>query len=115
MANKTPLRIIANRRISLTDDEFNEYNRIVEAYSKNQMDGKVLFDDLFETDQEGLLIFLKAPKKMFSFEVVVFLQNVMINQHLRKIYTEHDDVLKELRQEIQELKTLKQELKNSNA
>ena len=79
------------------------------------MDGKVLFDDLFETDGEGLLIFLKPPRKMFSFEVVVFLQNVMVNQHLRKIYAEHDEALKELRREIQELKTLKQELKNSNA
>lgn len=92
------LRVINNKRIDLTDDEFNAYQDICKAYSRENFDGKELFRDLFETNEEGIIIFLKPPTKMFSMEVVIFLQNVMLHQHLRRIYDEHNEEIKKVRE-----------------
>ncbi len=75
----------------------------MESYSKDNFDGKQLFDNLFETDKDGLIICLKPPTKTFTLEVVTFLQNLMVHQHLRKIY-------KDFSEEIKEVRTLKNEL-----
>lgn len=94
------LKIIDNKRIDLTDEEYTMYEAICNGY----VQGKDLFKDLFETDEEGLIVFLKPPKKMFSMEVVLFLQNVMVHQHLRKIYREHNQAVKEMRELMAEFK-----------
>jgi len=99
------LRIINNKRIDMTDDEFTIYQEIVESYSKDNFDGKQLFDNLFETDNDGLIVCLKPPTKTFSFEVITFMQQIMLHGHLRKIY-------KEFSAEIKEVRELKKELQN---
>lgn len=87
------LKIIDNKRIEMTNEEYDLYNKICSSYPK----GKDLFKGLFETDSEGLIIFLIPPQKEFSMEVVIFLQNLMIQQHLRKIYKEHNKALEEFK------------------
>lgn len=107
------LRIIDNKRIDLTDDEFLMYQNICKANSRDNFDGKDLFSDLFETDDSGIIICLKPPSKMFSLQVVLFLQNVMVHQHLRKIYSENNSTMKEMNNIIKEAKELLAELKTS--
>ena len=98
------IRLINNKRIDLTDKEFEIYEGICKEYSRDNFNGKDLFIDLFETDQDGIIVFLIPPKLQFSMEVIVFLQNVMIHQHLRKIYEEHDEALEEMRNILSEVK-----------
>lgn len=86
------LRIVANKRVEMTDDEFQLYQRICNSYPQ----GKDLFRDLFETDDEGMIVFLVPPTKEFSMEVVLFLQNLMVHQHMRKVYRDHESALDEL-------------------
>lgn len=88
------LRIIDSKRVDLTDDEWSLYENICASYKH----GKDLFRDLFETDDNGIIVFLKPPKKMFSMEVVIFLQNLMIHQHLRKINNDNIEAVKELKE-----------------
>lgn len=88
------LRIIDSKRVDLTDDEWSLYENICASYKQ----GKDLFRDLFETDDNGIIVFLKPPKKMFSMEVVIFLQNLMIHQHLRKINNDNIEAVKELKE-----------------
>ncbi|SRR5260221_4669354 len=102
------LRILNNKRIELTDDEYKIYEGIVESYSKDNFDGKQLFDNLFETDNDGLIVCLKPPTKTFSFEVCIFVSNLMVHQHLRKIYKDFSDEVKE----VKELKIEFQEIIN---
>lgn len=102
------MRIIDNKKIDLTNDEFLMYESICASYKQ----GKFLFTDLFETDDEGIIVYLKPPKKMFTMEVVCFLQNIMVHQHLRRIYKEHKEAMFELNKEKEELIKLKEELKN---
>lgn len=88
------LKIIDNKKVQLTQDEFMMY----ESICKNYKQGKDLFRNLFETDDDGIIVFLRPPEKTFSMEVVIFLQNLMVHQHLRKIYAEHQQAMNELNQ-----------------
>lgn len=86
------LRIINNKRIELTEDEFKYYQEICKSYPS----GKELFNDLFETDENGLITFLRPPQKNFSMEIIIYLQNVMLHQHVRAMYSENNKALKDL-------------------
>jgi hypothetical protein len=87
------LRLLDNKRIDMTNEEYDLYEKICNSYPK----GKDLFRGLFETDGEGVIMFLIPPEKEFSMEVVMFLQNLMLQQHLRRIYKEHNAALAELK------------------
>jgi hypothetical protein len=77
------IRIIDNKKIELTDDEFSLYNEICKSYDNAHRRGKDLFEALFETDDNGVIIFLRPPtKKYSSMEVYMFLVGVMVHQHL---------------------------------
>lgn len=86
------LRIVDNKRIQMTKEEFDLYQKICNSYPE----GKDLFKGLFETDDDGLIIFLIPPTKQFSMEVVLFLQNLMLQQHIRKIYSDFEKALESL-------------------
>jgi hypothetical protein len=95
------IRIVDNKKIDMTQDEWQMFENICSAH---QPYGKDLFKGLFETDEEGIIVYLVPPAKKFSLEVIIFLQNLMLHQHLRKIYKEHDDAMKEIKQALEELK-----------
>lgn len=98
------LRIIDNKKIDITNDEFKAYNELCKSYDRPNFEGKSLFIDLFETDENGMIIFLKPPgKKYISLEVITFLQNIMVHQHLRKIYDDLDAAVKSIKEENLEM------------
>lgn len=103
------LKIIDNKRIDLTDDEWRLYESICGSYKQ----GKDLFRDLFETDENGIIVFLKPPKKMFSMEVVIYLQNIMLHQHLRKINNDNIEAMKEIKELTEKFKTILKEQSRS--
>ena len=90
------LRIVDNKRIELTNHEWEMYQRICESYDveRRGISGKDLFTDLFETNDQGIIVFLKPPKHLTSMEVYMFLVSVMIHQHLG-IACDHIDNLAE--------------------
>lgn len=95
-------RIIDNKKVDLTDDEFLLYQKICESYSA--YGGSVLFSDLFESDKDGIIIFLKPPsKKHTSFEIFLYLMSVMSNQHLRCMHKEVDDICSQMKQKMSEI------------
>lgn len=99
------LRLINNKRIELTDEEYKIYEELCNSYSRDNFNGKDLFNDLFETDEQGLIIFLRPPVKTFSMEIIIFLQIIMTHQHLRKIYAEHDQALKEMKDILKQIQS----------
>ncbi len=116
------LRIIDNKRVELTAAEFQLYEELVKAYSAVNRNGDEYFKDLFEPDQNGIIIFLKPPSKAFtSMECYMVLVNVMIAQHLgaacshsdkisdecKKTTAEAKEVIAEAREIINELKKLR--------
>lgn len=103
------LRLINHKRIDLTQEEFDLYEKLCKTYSRDNFDGKDLFVDLFETDNDGMIIFLRPPSSTFSMEIVIFLQNIMTHQHLRKIYKEFDDSMQEIRSLLNDLRKMSSE------
>jgi hypothetical protein len=59
-------------------------------------------------------IFLKPPTQTFSMEIVLFLQNIMVHQHLRLIYAEHEQAMAELNNMKTEISNILSEIKASS-
>lgn len=77
------IRIIDNKKVEMTNDEWNMYQDICKSYDRTNFNGKDLFIDLFESDNDGILIMLRPPKTYTSMEVFMFIMALMTQQHLR--------------------------------
>jgi hypothetical protein len=83
----------------MSDDEYFIYQKICDSYAQDHQPnfGKELFQDLFDVDENGIIICLVPPSKNFtSFEVMFFLQNLMLQQHLRLMHQKVNDLVKKL-------------------
>jgi hypothetical protein len=93
-----PLKIIDNKKVEMTDDEWTMYQKIVKSYTTMMNKGEDLFIDLFESNDEGIIMFLKPPsKRQTSLEVFLFLMALMQHQHLRMMHKQVDEVVAELK------------------
>lgn len=79
------IRAVDHKPLDLSDDEFEYYLQIVEAFGSN------VFQDTFETVEEpeskqhGWITLVKpAFNKSLPMGVIFFLFNVMLNQRVRK-------------------------------
>lgn len=97
------LRIVDNKKIEMTNDEWALYEKICKSYDDTNFKGSDLFKDLFETDDAGIIFFLKPPTKRTSFEVYLFLMSLMQHQHLRLMHAQVDDVVAQLKNKLLEL------------
>lgn len=89
------IRVVNNKKVEMTDDEWDMYNKIVQSYTDITGKGEDLFIDLFETNEEGTILMLKPPsKRRTSLEVFLFLMALMQQQHLRLMWKEIGDLKK---------------------
>ena len=70
------MRVIDYQKVDLSDQEFAAYQELV-----GQL-GEEAFKGLISTDDRGIITMVK-PNRVVSWAVVFFLQQCMINQHLR--------------------------------
>ena len=98
------MHVIDNKKIDLTSDEWDMYKKIVKSYTTPTNKGEDLFIDLFETDDNGIILFLKPPsKRMTSFEVFLFLMSIQQHQTIRIMYGKVDDICNQMKEKIVEL------------
>lgn len=82
----------------MTDDEWSMYQKIVKSYTTPTNKGEDLFMELFESDDNGIIIFLKPPSRFrTSLEVFLFLMSLMQQQHLRLMYQIMYDAIDQLK------------------
>jgi len=94
-------RIIDNKKIEMTEDEWGLYVKICQSYTDLQNKGEDLFIDLFEADDNGIITFLKPPSKRRStLEVFLFLMSLMQHQHLRLMHAQIDEACSSLKQKV---------------
>jgi len=99
------MRIIDNKKIDMTDSEWDMYQKIVRSYTSPTNKGEDYFIDLFETNEDGIIIFLKPPsRRQTSLEVFLFLMSLMSHQHLRLMHEQVDDVVKQLNEKMKLIK-----------
>lgn len=102
------IRVIDNKKLDMTDDEYVMYQKIIASYTGLGTRGEDLFMDLFESNDDGVIVFLKPPNKRHtSLEVFLFLMALMQHQHLRLIHQEVREVLGQLKEATVEAKKKK--------
>lgn len=95
------MKVIDNKKIDLTDDEWKMYEKIVKSYTTPTNKGEDLFINLFETDNNGIIIFLIPPSvRQTSFEVFLFLMSIMQHQHLRQMHKQIDDLCEQIKNKV---------------
>jgi len=98
------IKVIDNKKIELTDYEWETYQNIVKSYNNVCGDGKILFRDLFETDNDGIILHLNPPSKnKTTMEVFLFLMSVYQSQHIRLMYSRIEDLCDQINQKMQEI------------
>jgi hypothetical protein len=98
------IRVVDSKKLDMTQDEFDLYQKIVKSYTTLTNRGEDLFIDLFETDDRGIIRFLKPPsKRQTSFEVFLFLMALQQQQHIRLMYEQVDDLVKQIKTKIEVL------------
>lgn len=84
---QTFIKIIDNKKVSVTNQEWELYQSICRSYDRPAFKGEELFKNLFESDEDGIITFLKPPSTHFtSMEVFMFVASIMIHQHIRQMY-----------------------------
>ena len=80
------MKVIDYKKVDMTEEEYAYYLRLVEQFSKPNYDGKEQFRDVFDVDGDGCISFIRPPLgREIGWGVLFFLQNLMINQRLRRI------------------------------
>ena len=106
-------RIIDHKRIDMTNDEYTLFQKICESYDRPNFQGSELFKNHFETNEHGIIIFVRPPSQQYSsLEVYCFLVSLMVNQHLRISQEQNMSLLKEVTEKTAELiNSVREELK----
>jgi hypothetical protein len=92
------IRVVNYKKIEMTEDEYNMYLSICKSYDRLNFKGESLFEDLFETDEDGVIIFVRPPsKKQISMEIYMFINSVMLQQHIRCMYKLVHEAIAELK------------------
>lgn len=96
------IRVIDNKKIDITDDEWIAYQKICQSYDNPPSQrGSDLFMGLFESNDDGIIIFLKPPhNRMCTFEVYLFLMSLMQHQHLRLMHKMIEGLTKKVDEKI---------------
>ena len=83
----TSIKIIDNKKLALTPSEWDMYQSICRSYDRPYFKGEELFKDLFQSDNDGIIIFLKPPSSRYtSMEVFLFISGLMVHQHVRQMH-----------------------------
>lgn len=105
------LRVIDNKRIDLTNSEFEDYQRICKSYDRQNFKGEDLFKGLFETNEKGIIVYLKAPQAHISMEVYLFIVNLFLHQHLGLAASEIHEMHQAQKQATYEAQELLKQMK----
>jgi len=98
------IKIINNKRVDMTADESAMYDKIVKSYTTLTNKGEDLFIDLFETDDHGIITYLRPPsKRQTSMEVFLFLMSLMQHQYLRLFQSQVQDICDQMKVKMAEI------------
>lgn len=109
-----PIKIIDNKKIEMTEDEWTMYRDICRSYDRPNFKGEELFRELFETDNNGFIVFLRPPStRHTSMEVFMFMMILFQHQHIRSVKDSADGLFKKIENKLIELDEAIQSVKNS--
>lgn len=88
------MKIIDNKKVNCTEDEWDMFQTICKSYDKPpSFKGSDLFQGLFESDDSGTILLIRPPStRHTSMEAILFIMMLMMNQQLRNMNTKIDNV-----------------------
>jgi len=93
------IRAIDFQKVDMSNEEYLYYQELVKKFTTGSINGADYFKNLFITDSLGMITLIK-PSKAIPWDIIFFIQNLTINQHLR----ENDRKIDKLQQQINDLK-----------
>lgn len=75
--------------VDVTEEEYEHYQGLLEQFPGDY------FENLFDTDDNGIITKI-MPKKSIPWAILFFVQNLMINQHLRA----NDERIKKIEEKL---------------
>jgi len=101
---------IDHKFVLMTKPEWDYYQQLVQQFSDPTKTGADYFRDIFDSDDDGFVYNLRFPVvKQIPWAVVVFMQNIVINQQSRSMRKDAKEEVREIRNEM---KLAIQEIKN---
>jgi len=89
-------RVIDYKSVDMEPEEFEYYQQLVQEFTRGPYSGKDQFHDIFDVDGDGCITIIRPPlKKEVAWGVIFFLQNLMINQRLRRMERKIMEILNE--------------------
>lgn len=105
----TQIRIIDNKKLALTQSEWDLYQSICRSYDRPNFKGEELFKDIFESDNDGVIIFLKPPASRYtSIEIFLFISAIFQHQHMRQMHDQLKQLMNEVRTKLKEVENNKE-------
>ena len=96
-------KAIDNKKVNMTTEEYNEYIQICRSYDRPSFKGEELFKNLFETNDDGMIVYIKSlGNKQISLEVLFFITNLMQNQWLRAMASRANETFRACREKFDE-------------
>jgi len=88
------IKIIDYKAVDMTKEESDYHDALVKEFTYGEYQGKNQFHDIFDVDNDGCINFIKPPlKKEIGWAVIVFLQNLMLNQRIRRMERKIEEFL----------------------
>lgn len=102
-------KVIDHKKIDMIDEEWEYYKKLINSFSSSsENSGSEYFRDTFDTDENGYIYIIRPPLgKPLPWAVILFLQNLMINQQERKRDEIFKNKIKEVDNLIMKLKEMK--------
>lgn len=98
------IKIIDNKKVEMTQDEWELYVSICRSYDRPNFKGEDLFSNTFETDDNGIILFIRpSSEKYTSMEVLMFMCSIFSQQHTRLMYNELEKIKNQFKEKIKEL------------
>lgn len=109
------MRVIDSKKIDITNDEWDLYEKICASYTNLTNNGRDLFIDLFETDDNGMIVFLKPPSsRQTSLEVYLYLTTIFIHQQLRHANKTVDDMVLQIKTKLNDFEERLKKIENNS-
>lgn len=97
-------RAVDHKALDMSDLEHAEYLKIVAAFTAESVKGSEYFHDAFDVDEDGCITMIRPPVgRQIPWAVIVFLQNLMINQQERRRDRVMEHRLAEIEKKVKEM------------
>ena len=94
-------KIIDNKAIEMTEEEFVIYRGICRSYDRPNFNGEELFRELFESDDAGYITFIRPPSTRYtSMECYLFICSIYMHQNIRLMNSKVDRLIEETNKKV---------------